>query len=410
MKYSVKFYLEKRSGITENIPINLNVTFDGKRMDYFTGKRCNLEQWTGENVKTTKQNPLLANGQSTRDFNSDLSRIKLAVEDLFKIYEIKNKYPSVIELRSNLKLKLGKKVTVKKAASFFDRYRQYIDETFKSTITNKCDKSFIKKLQKFKPDLTYESCDIQFLTDYHSYLIKTQNLSENSASTILSRLRTFIKYSINREWTDKTPFINYTISPKIYGDPIYLTIEERDKLFNANIEDEILASTRDTFLLQCLLGCRIGDLFAMTKSNIIKGNIEYIASKTKDNKPITAVVPLTAKAIQIIEKYNLPDGRLVPFVLLINLNKRIKRVLRKVGITRMVTVPDKKTRKSKQVPICNIVSTHMARRVFIGGLIKKGVLIPIISSMSGHSKDSRAFGRYYQIDNDDQKAAISLIE
>jgi len=81
-----------------------------------------------------------------------------------------------------------------------------------------------------------------------------------------------------------------------------------------------------------------------------------------------------------------------------------------VKITRMVTIADPKTRLSKQVPICDIASSHMARRVFVGILHKRGVKNEIIASMSGHVENSKAFSRYYNIDKEDQKTAIKLIE
>lgn len=411
MKYSAKFYLEKRNGAEKNIPINLNVTFNGKRMDYFTGLKCNMDQWDGHKVKLTKQSPALPNELSHHDFNAQLSRLNLAVVEIFQLYDTKKKrFPTVLELRNELKNRFGKSDKAKNSNNLFDRFQQYISETNKSDSSIKAENSFLKKLKTYKPDLTYDTLDIQFITDYKKYLIVIGHLSENSASTILGRLRTFVKYSIRHGWAYNNPFIDFNIGQRVYGDPVYFTLEERDLLFYADIKDEILASTRDTFILQCLLGCRIGDLLAMTKSNIIGNNIEYIATKTKDKNPRQAVIPLTKKALQIIEKYDLPDERLVPPVLLINLNKRIKRVVKLVGITRKVTVPDKKTRKSKQVKICDIVSTHMARRVFIGGLFKKGVKDSVISSMSGHIIGSKAFTRYFHVDNDDQKQAISLIE
>ena len=92
------------------------------------------------------------------------------------------------------------------------------------------------------------------------------------------------------------------------------------------------------------------------------------------------------------------------------MNEDLKLLFDSLGIRRIVTIPDKTTRKGKQVRLCDIVTTHMARRVFIGGLYKKGVKDAIIASMSGHVKGSKAFLRYYDVDNEDQKAAMSLIE
>jgi len=81
-----------------------------------------------------------------------------------------------------------------------------------------------------------------------------------------------------------------------------------------------------------------------------------------------------------------------------------------LGIKRMVTIVDPKTRQSKQVSISDIACSHMARRVFVGSLYSKGVKNEIIASMSGHVENSKAFSRYYNINKEDQAQAIKLIE
>lgn len=409
MKYSSKFYLERRKGITKNVPINLDVTFDGKRMSYYTGKRCDIEQWNSyKNEFKNKAVPL--NGQTSADFNSDLDRIKLAINDIFKDFEVKKLIPTAKQLKDCLKLKLGKNVKSTDSDQFFDRFNFYDAQSASPSRFHGSTHSIIKTIKKWRPDLNYYSLDVKCLIDLHDYLTGTLNYAENTASLCLSRLRSFINYSINLGWTDKNPFSNYKIERSTYGEPVYLTIEERDQFFNTTFENEIYAAIRDIFILQCLIGCRISDLQKMTTSNIINGNIEYIAGKTKDFKPIPAKVPLTQKALAIINRYNFSDGRLLPNYSTEYINIRLKKMFVIAGLNRLVTIPDKKTRISKQVPISSIASTHMARRVFIGNLYKKGVKDSIICSMSGHVKGSSAFTRYFQIDNEDQKAAISLIE
>ncbi len=165
-------------------------------------------------------------------------------------------------------------------------------------------------------------------------------------------------------------------------------------------------------ILGSIIGCRVGDLYKLTKTNIINGNLEYIAGKTKDDKPRVARVPLTDKAKSILGKYNLSSGKILPFLLEHDYNEHLKLLFKldKIKITRMVTVPDPKTRMSMQKSIADIVSSHMARRVFIGSLHKKGIKNEIIASMSGHVKDSKAFSRYYTIDEEDQKEAMKAIE
>jgi len=194
-----------------------------------------------------------------------------------------------------------------------------------------------------------------------------------------------------------------------YGEPVYITIAERDALFFANLPNERLARVRDMFLLQCYIGCRVGDFVKLNHKNIIDGCIEYIAGKTKDDKPRIARVPLAAKALEIINRYNLPNGDLLPYISGQKYNDYIKELFESVGIIRPVTILDPKTRQNIVLPISEVASSHMARRVFVGSLHSK-VKNEIIASMSGHVENSRAFSRYYKIEKEDQINAIKYLE
>jgi len=361
-----------------------------------------------------KKNQIAPDGSTSSKFNNDLDEIKVAVDSLFKIYDAANVTPTPEQLRNDLKTKLGKEVKKEpeKEFSFFERFDQYIKDAPLSSGRKKHVGTTRNKVQSFRPNTTFDSMDSQYLTDFKNYLSGDCNLANNTVVSELRRLRAFFGWSIKKGWTTNYPFSSFEIGSESYGDPVYITVEERDKLYNADIKDEELAIVRDVFVFQCLIGCRVGDLMKMTKANIISGNVEYIAGKTKDDKPRIARIPLTEKAKAILNKYNLADDKILPFPNEADYNEHLKLLFKldTVKLTRMVTVPDPKTRMSVQVSIADLASSHMARRVFIGGLHKKGVKNEIIASMSGHVKDSKAFSRYYTIDEEDQKDAMKNIE
>ena len=91
------------------------------------------------------------------------------------------------------------------------------------------------------------------------------------------------------------------------------------------------------------------------------------------------------------------------------LNKEIKRLFTICGITRMVTVRNPVTGADEQKPINEIASSHMARRTFIGNLYKKVKDPELICSMTGHTKGSRSFSRYREIDEDIKIELVNLI-
>jgi len=200
----------------------------------------------------------------------------------------------------------------------------------------------------------------------------------------------------------------YKLPGEIYGRPIYISIEERNKLFYAELESERLRNVRDVFIFQCFIGARVGDLCKLTKSNIHNNVLTHIPRKTKDGKPIAVSIPLHAMATEILSRYNIPDNRLLPFISGQRYNEYIKELFEGVGLTRIVTRLNPTTNEEEHVRLCDIASSHMARRAFVGNLYGK-VDNGIISSMSGHAPGSKAFTRYYNVSNDLQKDAINKL-
>ena len=409
MKYSIKFYPEKRKEIVENVPVMLSVTYSRQRMFYYTGLRCDVKQWDIENSKF-KRNQLFPNGKTSTEFNNELIEISKAVNDLFKVYEVEKVIPTVDQLRSDLKQKLGKAIKQQEQTGFFERFKQYIKDAPLSEGRKKHLNTTYNKVEKFNSGTTFEKLDVQYLTDFQNYLLNDCKISKNTAISELRRLRAFYGYANKHSWTASYPFKSFSIDTESFGDPVFITVEERDKLFSAYIPNASLSRIRDIFVFQCFIGCRVGDLVKLKKSNIVDGCIEYIAAKTKDDKTRVARVPLSEKANAILSKYNLPNGELLPFLTDQRYNVYLKELFHYVGITRMVTIADPNTRESVQVSIADIASSHMARRVFVGSLHRKGVKNEIIASMSGHVENSKAFSRYYNINKEDQEKAMRLIE
>jgi len=408
MNYSARYYPEKRNGITANVPVMLSVTFSNQRMFYYTGLRCRIDsdsnQWDATNGHL-KRNQITPDGLSSQKFNDELSKITVAVGEVFAVYEVAKIQPTVENLRNDLKRKLGKEVKAIQKEDFFSRFDQYIIGAGISDSRKDTFQSVIKKLKTLNPNMTFENIDLPALKTHLS-----EKLGQNSISCYLNAFKTFLKHSIKEKYISVNPFDSFEYASEKYGEPIYLTIAERDLLFNATIEDPTLSQVRDIFCLQSFIGCRYGDLMRFTQSNINSGVLSYIAAKTRNEGERIAKIPLSAKAKQILSRYDLPDGRLLPLVALLEYNRKIKKVFEQVGLTRVVTIIDKKTLLEKHVTIDTVACTHMARRIFVGGLFNAGVNNEVIGSMSGHVAHSKAISRYYKVSDAQQLAAMKLIE
>ena len=162
-------------------------------------------------------------------------------------------------------------------------------------------------------------------------------------------------------------------------------------------------------MFQSLVGCRVGDMFRLTRDNIIGDLLQYMPHKTMRKRSQTVSVPLNTKAMEILKRYEGKQEKLLPTKQIYLYNEGIRQVLRECGITRMVTILDTITGKEVQKPICDVASSHMARRNFIGNLYKQVKDPDLISSMTGHVNGSRAFSRYREIDEETKVNLVNLI-
>ena len=239
-----------------------------------------------------------------------------------------------------------------------------------------------------------------------------RHLTENAIHSILKRLRTVVNWCLKHNVTTNDPFATYEMPKVLDSPPFYLTLEERDKIYYADLSNEspVTQVYRDIFMFQCLIGCRVGDLEKMTRANIVDGAVEYIAEKTKNHLPRTIRVPLNDKAKAILDRYAHLETRLLPKICQNVYNRQIRKLLKLLDINRMVSVIDNDTREPVLKPISEIATTHTARKTFIGNLYKKVKDPSLVASLSGHTDGSRAFARYREIDNDMKRDLVKLID
>ena len=234
----------------------------------------------------------------------------------------------------------------------------------------------------------------------------------NTICDLMTKFRTMVIWAFDSGYAKYNPFKRYTVGECVYGTPFYISNDERNKLYAVDLSDNPqLATQRDIFVFQCLIGCRVSDLYKMTQRNIIEGAIEYIPRKTKEDRPITVRVPLSKTAREIIERYRDNEREsLFPLIAEQKYNNYIKLAFKRAGIDRMVTIIDQRTRQEVQRPICEVASSHMARRSFIGNIYKQVKDPNLVGALSGHKEGSKAFARYRTIDDDMKKELIGMLE
>lgn len=281
-------------------------------------------------------------------------------------------------------------------------FREYIENEY--LLQEEYPQLFAKLFEEYPPEMTPKH--------------KTSKVSQRGENTIVKFLKFFKTYWMwlmkEKCVTNNNPFDGVRIGTAVYGVPYYLTIEERNKVAEFDLSArEALAIQRDIFVFQCLIGCRVSDLYKLTEANITNGILEYVPIKTKDNsEQVKPRVPLNDRAKDLVEKYKGKDsqGRLFPYISTQKYNEAIKEVLKVCGIDRNVQVRNSLTGDTEVRPIYEVASSHMARRTFVGTAYSKVQDPNLIGKMSGHVEGSRAFARYRAIDDELLKGVIDLID
>lgn len=412
---SSKIYTEKRKGIEKNVPLQLHIFFDKKRVSVFnTGFRCDLAQW--DNAKQLmKRNQVNKQGQTSTTVNLKLNAIRGTVDT----WAAKNPNGTISELLVELRTVAGKREKVEAVEAetiytLFDTFlkvRKLSDNRYAHyMVLKRCLERYEKHI---KTPFTFD-IDLHKFKNYlsieHTLREKQQQRGINTVVGLMSKLRSFFIWAVENEHTIKNPFHKYKIEDAKYGTPYFITIAERNHLYNFDFKArKELSIQRDIFIFQCHVGCRVGDLMTFTASNVIDGFLEYVADKTSGENPKTIRVPLSATAVEIVERYK-GGTKLLPFISEVNYNLAIKKMFEIAELTRMVTVLNTVTRKDEQKPLNEVASSHLARRTLIGNLYSKVQDPNIVGSISGHVEGSKAFARYRTIDDKIKSDIINLIQ
>lgn len=239
------------------------------------------------------------------------------------------------------------------------------------------------------------------------HLRSTGTLGQNAIASRLRQLRALVYFG-GRPYPN--PFEDYKMPQEVYGDPIFLTAEERDEIAACEALSKTQRIQRDIFVFQCYTGCRVSDLYALRYDNIRDGWLVYQPKKTARETGRTVELPLAPIALALVERYKGVDlrGRLFPFVNEVQYNSDIKEILCAAGITRTVMWRDPISGEAYPRPLFSVASSHLARRTFTQILYERTGDKRLVASMTGHDENSRAFNRYSGITREMKRRALGV--
>lgn len=219
----------------------------------------------------------------------------------------------------------------------------------------------------------------------------------NYAVACMSKMRKVVTWMHDKRYIKDNPFgrAGYEIKDELYADPIALSIEELEYIRTADVPPS-LTVVRDMFVLQCYIGCRVGDYVQLKRIQLDDDVLIYTPDKGSRKNAETLHIPLNRHALEIVHRYDSQD-RLFPFINVNGAdgyNKNIKVLFHHLKIDRVVAVLNTVTRKMEYKPIYEVATSHLARKTFATAVFNATGDKKSASSLTGHSENSQAYDRY----------------
>ena len=238
---------------------------------------------------------------------------------------------------------------------------------------------------------------------------------DNTVVCDLKAMKAFFGELENAGEIERSPFSRISGEKRrslmhvMYDEPFFLRAEEFHRVASAPVPPDLQA-TRDIFVLNCALGCRIGDLkrLTMDKFEVSADGIPYIhyipgktASRQTTNREIRT--PLIRVALEIVQRTRFSFNGPHPDYERQVYNKNLRRLLQHCGIDRRISIFDPQRRDNIYVPLWQLATSKLARKTHVDMLNK----VQINYYAAGlHRNGSAAVFRYTSLELADRYALL----
>lgn len=393
-----KLVLKNVNPKTQMGTVNVLLDFSHpKRQKLFinTGVRVEKQYWdeNNGNVKKSHSNHLVLNREISLCFMEVLD-----VVNRLRVME-KNINPNSIKTELSRK-KQGEKTVIELMDEYIE-IRQDLKERHKLKYLN------VKtRLEDFLQNKPFYPSDInqKFVYDFTKYLQTKQPTHSNtnlrksqSPSTIKKTfdfLKTILNY-FNQKGVIDNDYKNLTYPKERLNSMVILEEFEVRQLNDYRPLTKKLRNIKDLILIQIFTGLRYSDIFKITPGKVINNTLQIKTTKT--NKIVN--IPIVENLRPILEKHKYDISKL----LITNdvYNKGIKKLLNEVGINSQIEVSTYENGKEviTTKPKYDVIGSHTFRRTFITLSLSKGIPIPVIQSITGHSDLSQLIRYVHLVDD-----------
>lgn len=425
-----KLYLEPRPSANGKQNINLFYSFNGQRLQYYTGIRIDVKNFQ-LNCNTGTAKPIKATAPFAVQMNDKLDDIKADAVSI--VNKTKGENLTVKYVREQLDLiykpkqtEAVKEINVKHDLTSF--LTQMIEDSkegkrlisFGAKKGNRYTHNTIKnygitlsaivrymKYNKLK-QLPFEAIDKDFYEDFRTYCYNIEQKEKSTFASYIKDIKTVMNESNFKDFDTKA-----FVMPSYEADTLYLTTNEIDLIADLDLTDlkktelikrgkitenvnyATLEKTRNLALIGFYSGLRFSDFSKLELSNIEADFIKVKQVKTGK----LVVIPIMQKLRPVLEKYK--NG--LPTLTNQRFNDYIKIVAKLAGLTESRTVKNTKGNIESYTvaPLYRLITSHCCRRSYATNLFNAGYSPMLIMSATGH-KTEVSFLKYIRATNEDK--------
>ncbi|MDB5230777.1 MAG: recombinase [Chitinophagaceae bacterium] len=250
------------------------------------------------------------------------------------------------------------------------------------TISSSTYKQYAFTERKLKAFLLYNGCsniqvrDImyQLIDDFALYILSSKKSCGNYAARLCSNLRRILNYAVQKKFISHNPFLHFKCLQKT-NDRLWLSLEELERIRQANFPHRYLSYARDVFIFQCYTGLGYMDMKNLKKDNLVKrdGKNWIILKRLNNVRSAIPLLPESGKALARLQRYYVQalqyiPGALIPLFNVNRFNLHLAKIMKHCEIDRNIT--SQSGRKT------------FSRTIALAG----GLSLESLSAMLGHTR------------------------
>lgn len=332
--------------------------------------------------------------------------------------------------------------------NLMQRYYRYIEESYRDGIIGyQRHSQYLSKARRLERFLTIKGYsqimpaqfDVKMLMDFRQFCFDeyqyvrrypklypkdgvhrypTQPISSNTVVHEMKALKAFFNELENTDEIFKSPFrkISHerlkTVMRVMYDEPFFLRASELKKIIDTEVPEE-LQDAKDQFVLNCCLGCRIGDFknLSMDKVQVSPEGIPYVhyiphkTMKIMENM-IEIKTPLVRVAYNIVMRTRFAFNETGNDRYTVSLyNKQLPKLLALCGIDRKVSQFNETLGENEYFPLYELATSRLARKTHVDMMSKVQVNI---YAAGLHAEGSEAVHRYTNLEIEDRFALMNV--